>query len=48
MSKVKRNKIILASTSKSRKSILKLAGVNFSALDSGVDEENTKKISKVI
>ena len=43
MSKVKRNKIILASTSKSRKSILKLAGVNFSALDSGVDEENTKK-----
>ena len=46
MSKNKRSKIILASTSKSRKSILKLAGVNFSALGSGVDEEKIKKSYK--
>ena len=43
MCKIKDSKIILASTSKSRKNILKLAGVKYTAINSGVDEEKTKK-----
>ena len=46
MCKIKCNKIILASTSKSRKNILRLAGVKYTALNSGVDEEKTKKNHK--
>ena len=46
MYKTEDNKIILASTSKSRKNILKLAGIKYKALNSGVDEEKTKKSYK--
>ena len=43
MNKFIDSKIILASTSRSRKNILRLAGVNFTAVDSGIDEGKTKK-----